>query len=148
MGKERRSLTEHEIAFVQRQRAGRLATADADGHPTAVPVCYPFDGEYFFIALDEKPQSVEARKLKRVRNIETRREAALLIDQYSDDWSQLGYVLIHGRAEIVEPGHSLHARALPLVRDRYAQYRAMDLERLPVIVITPARISAWGCARG
>jgi PPOX class probable F420-dependent enzyme len=146
MGGSRTTLTEQEISFIDRQRVARLATADAAGHPTAVPVCYACDGERFFIALDEKPKSVDARKLKRVRNIEARHEASLLIDQYSDDWSQLAYILIYGPAEIIPPGHPLHAHALALVRARYVQYHSMDLEALPVIVLTPERISSWGPA--
>jgi PPOX class probable F420-dependent enzyme len=146
MSTRRNTFTEGEIAFISLQRAGRLATSDAEGHPTAVPVCYAFDGKHFFIALDEKPKSVEPRQLKRVRNIEARHEASLLIDQYTDDWSQLGYVLIYGLAEILPPEHELHAQALPLLRVRYAQYRTMALETFPVIVITPGRISSWGPA--
>jgi PPOX class probable F420-dependent enzyme len=134
------------MQFIHKQRVARLATSDAQGHPTVVPVCYACDGEHFFIALDEKPKSVDAYKLKRVRNIEARHEASLLIDQYSDDWSQLGYVLIYGHAKIILPDHPLHPSALTLVRERYVQYRTMQLETLPVIVITPARVSSWGPA--
>jgi PPOX class probable F420-dependent enzyme len=144
MSEKRTSLSESEIAFIQQQRVARLATSDAEGHPTLVPVCYAFDGTRFYTPLDEKPKSIEARKLKRVRNIEARHEAALLIDRYSDDWTRLGYVLIHGHADLLAPGHHLHATALTLLRARYVQYRAMALETLPVIVITPERVSAWG----
>lgn len=144
MSESRTTFTEYEIAFIQRQRVARLATSDPAGHPTVVPVCYAFDGQRFYTPLDEKPKSIDARKLKRVRNIEARHEASLLIDQYSDDWSQLGYILVSGHAELVPPGHELHTSALPLLRARYAQYQAMALEKLPVIMITPRRISAWG----
>lgn len=146
MGENRNSFTEIEIAFMFRQRIAHMATSDADGHPYVVPVCYAFDGQRFYTPLDEKPKRVDARKLKRVRNIEARHEASLVIDQYSDDWSQLGYVLIYGRAELVLPGHALHTQALPLLRERYTQYRAMALENLPVIVITPERVNSWGPA--
>ena len=142
----RTHLTQAERAFIERQRAGRLGTSDLEGHPYLVPVCYTFDEEHFVIALDEKPKSVEPSQLKRVRNIEARHEASLLIDQYSDDWSQLGYVLIYGKAEIVAPGHNWHTGALPLLRARYVQYQTMALETLPMIVITPERITSWGPA--
>ena len=144
MSESRKSFTEAESAFIRRQRVAHLATSDTDGHPYVVPVCYAFDGQRLYTPLDEKPKSVDARKLKRVRNIEARHEASLVIDQYSDDWSQLGYVLIYGRAELISSSHILHALALPLLRARYAQYRAMALENLPVIVITPERVSSWG----
>jgi len=139
----RTSFSASEIAFIQRQRVGRLGTSDAEGHPYVVPVCYIFDGTHVIIALDEKPKSVEVRQLKRVRNIEARHEASLVIDHYSDDWTQLAYVLVYGYAELVPPGHSWHTQALPLLRARYIQYQTMALETLPMIVITPERITSW-----
>lgn len=144
MSEENTDFTEQQINFIQRQRVARLATSDASGHPTLVPICYAFDGRYFYSPLDEKPKSIDARKLKRVRNIEARHEAALLIDQYADDWSQLGYLLIHGRAELAQPGDAYHTIALSLLRARYMQYQSMALENLPVIVIMPERVRAWG----
>ena len=142
----RSTLTEAEIGFVQKQRAGRLATADEHGSPTLIPICYAFDGTRFYTALDEKPKRVAGTSLRRVHNIEARHEAALLIDQYDDDWSQLGYVLIHAHAELIAPEHPLHAPALVLLRERYVQYRTMALERYPVIVLTPQRVTSWGSA--
>ncbi len=140
----RTTLTEAESAFVLRQRVARLATADENGSPHLVPVCYAFDGSRFYTPLDEKPKRVAGRQLRRVHNIEARHEASLLIDQYDDDWSRLGYVLVHGRAELIEPGNDVHNRALMLLRERYVQYRTMALERYPVIMLTPDRIASWG----
>lgn len=148
MATKRTSFTETEKIFIQQQRVARLATSDVEGHPTLIPICYAFDEQHFYTPLDEKPKSVEIRQLKRIRNIEARHEASLLIDQYADDWSHLGYVLIHCRAEIVLPSHALHAHALPLLRARYTQYLTMALERLPVIVLTPESIRSWGPALG
>ncbi len=144
----RTTLTEAEIVFAKTQRVARLATADADGHPHLVPVCYAFDGTRFYIPLDEKPKRVDESKLRRVRNIEARHEASLLIDQYDDDWSRLGYVLVHGHAGLLHPEDPLHAQALVLLRERYVQYRTMELERHLVIVITPDSVTSWGQAIG
>src|SRR5712692_6863583 len=123
----RTTLTEAEASFVQVQRVARLATADANGHPHIVPVCYAFDGVRFYTPLDEKPKRVTERELRRVRNIEARHEASLLIDQYDDDWSRLGYVLVHGRADLLAAEDAAHAHALVLLRERYLQYQAMAL---------------------
>jgi PPOX class probable F420-dependent enzyme len=142
----RTQLTTTEIVFVHQQRVARLATADENGSPTLVPVCYAFDGTYFFTPLDEKPKRVSVTQLRRVHNIEARHEASLLIDQYSDDWSQLGYVQIYGQAELLYPQHQLHPQVLVLLRQRYEQYKLMALENLPCIMITPQRIRAWGPA--
>jgi PPOX class probable F420-dependent enzyme len=149
---DRISLSPIEAAFARECRAGRLATASASGRPRAVPVCYAFDagGEggaaRFFIALDEKPKRLGPRALGRVRDILATGEAALLIDHYEDDWSRLGYLLVHARGEIAEPGSAAHAAGLPLLRARYSQYRAMALEDAPLIALTATGITAWGPA--
>jgi PPOX class probable F420-dependent enzyme len=141
---QRSRLTEAEVTFILAQRVARLGTADEQGTPHLVPVCYAFDGTCFYTPLDEKPKRVADTKLRRVRNIEARHEASLLIDQYSDDWSQLGYVLIHGGAEVLAPANEVHAHAIKLLRMRYVQYRSMNLEQSSVITITPDRITSWG----
>jgi PPOX class probable F420-dependent enzyme len=143
---QRTQLTTAESAFVLQQRVARLATADENGSPTLIPVCYAFDGMRFFTPLDQKPKRVDVMQLRRVHNIEARHEASLLIDQYSDDWSQLGYVQIYGQAELIYPQHPLHPQALILLRQRYKQYATMTLEILPCIIITPQRIRSWGPA--
>lgn len=142
----RSTLTSAEEAFIQRQRVARLATADEDGHPTLIPICYAFDGQHFYTPLDEKPKSVPGTKLKRVHNINARHEAALLIDQYADDWSQLGYLLIHCHAELHFPPCAQHTHALTLLRSRYVQYQTMNLEVQAIIILTPRRVTSWGPA--
>lgn len=140
------TLTEAETAFVREQRVARLATADAEGRPHVVPVCYAFDGNRFYTPLDQKPKRVSASRLRRVRNIAVRPQVSLLIDRYDDDWSQLGYVLVQGRAALLGPDDALHATALSLLRQRYPQYREMALETQDCIVITPERVTSWGPA--
>ncbi|WP_376794102.1 TIGR03668 family PPOX class F420-dependent oxidoreductase [Thermogemmatispora sp.] len=144
--RKRAILTEEERRFVLGQRVARLATADAAGHPHLVPVCYAFDGTCFYTPLDEKPKRVAVRKLRRVRNIEERPEAALLIDHYEDDWSRLGYVLVEGEARLLQPGDEQQRQALLLLRARYPQYQGMALEELPVIMLTPRAVTSWGPA--
>ena len=143
----RTTLTETEAVFVQTQRVGRLATADAAGNPHVIPVCYAFDGTRFYIPLDEKPKRVSESKLRRVRNIVARPQVALVIDQYSDDWTQLCYLLIHGHAALIPPETTyIHSQALLLLRERYQQYQSMALEKYSVIAITPAEVISWGPA--
>jgi PPOX class probable F420-dependent enzyme len=143
---KRHELTEAEASFVRAQRVARLATADADGNPHVIPVCYAFDGACFYTPLDEKPKRVAESRLRRVRNIVARPEVALVIDRYDDDWSRLGYVLVQGKAVLLAPPETLHAHALALLRERYSQYRAMALEKYSVIAISPEHISSWGSA--
>src|SRR6478672_5700910 len=76
-------------AYVGAQRVARLATADGSGRPYVVPVCYAFDGERFYIALDDKPKTVAPTRLKRVRNILANPQVSLLVDSYHEDWDRL-----------------------------------------------------------
>lgn len=129
--------------FIRDHRVARLATADGDGRPAVIPICYVFDGEQFYSPIDEKPKQVAPRQLKRVRNVETNPHVALVIDDYAEDWSKLVYVLVTGLATIIQPGTDEHARAVRMLRNKYAQYDAMAIDARMIIKITPTRIKHW-----
>jgi PPOX class probable F420-dependent enzyme len=138
------TLTPAQIAFVEQCRVGRLATVDQAGEAYVVPVCYACDGKRFFTPIDEKPKRRD-RPLKRVRNIQETGRATIVIDHYDDDdWSNLAWLMIRGTAEVIRPGHPLHTGAVKLLRARYRQYVAMDLESAEIIVLSPDRITGWG----
>lgn len=131
--------------FLTYSRIGRLATADAEGAPHNVPLCFWFDGLRFYFAIDEKPKRARARALRRMRNIAANPRVALLIDHYEEHWSNLAYVLVHGRASAVEDPEE-YLLALRSLRDKYPQYRtmALSIERNPVVRIEPERVHVWG----
>ncbi len=133
-------------AFLVRQRVARLATADGSGKPHAIPVCFALSqkAEKVFIALDEKPKSVPASRLKRVRNIVENPEVALIADRYAEDWSQLAFVMVRGRADVLEPGEGGHAEAVRLLRGKYHQYERMRIEENPVIELRADKAVSWG----
>ena len=108
-----------------------------------MPICYAFDGARIYTALDLKPKRVEGRMLKRIRNILENPEVALVIDDYSESWSDLGYVLIHGVACIVDNGEEQRL-AEGLLRRKYSQYREMLEPGATIIRITPERVVSWG----
>ena len=137
-------LGEGERAFLDGQRAAHLATADAAGVPYVVPVCFAIAADSAYIAIDRKPKS--GRPLKRLRNIAENPHVALTADHYDDDdWTRLRWVMVRGRAEILENGDE-HDAAQALLRAKYPQYRAMDLEPLPVIAIRIERATSWSGA--
>ncbi len=136
-------LSPEETSFLVRQRVARLATADRAGEPHAIPVCFAYDGRLIHIALDEKPKDVPATRLKRVRNILENPNVALVADRYSEDWDLLAFVMVRGRAELVQPEREEHAAAVRLLRGKYHQYEKMKLEA-PVISIRPGRVASWG----
>ena len=135
--------TPHQLAFLQAQRVGRLATANSAGAPHVIPVCYACDGASLYIALDAKPKRVAPERLRRIRNILENPRVALVIDRYSDDWGELAYLLIQGTATLLPPGEPEHSRAVALLRKRYVQYLAMPIEQQPVIAIRPEKVVAW-----
>jgi PPOX class probable F420-dependent enzyme len=136
-------LTESQARFLADARVGRLATADSDGRPHVIPVCFAFDGEAIYIVLDQKPKSVELTRLRRVRNILSNPQASLVVDHYDEDWLELRYVLISCRAEVLNGEDGEAARAVAMVREKYRQYREMDLDGNPVIKLIPQRFTAW-----
>ena len=129
--------------FLEQARVGRLATVDAAGAPSVIPICYQIAGARLFTPLDEKPKRVDYGNLRRVRNLRARPEAAVVVDRWDEDWRRLGWVHLRGRAEVVEPGE-LHRQAVPLLREKYPQYREMALEDRPLIVMTIASVRHWG----
>lgn len=137
-------LTPDDLAFLDQQRVARLATADAAGRPHVVPVCFARLGERLYVPIDAKPKSGDPRRLKRLRNLEARPEAAFLVDRYAEDWSQLRWLLIRAQAAILAEGEE-RARALAVLEERYPQYNAMRLATLglPVIALAPLAVRRW-----
>ena len=78
-------LTEPQARFLADARVARLATADADGRPHAIPVCFiyadlGYGGYNVYIVLDQKPKTTELTRLRRVRNILANPQASLVVD--------------------------------------------------------------------
>jgi len=123
-------------------RVGRLATASAAGQPLVVPVCYAFDGERLYFAVDPKPK--RTRRLRRLRNIEENPRVSLVVDRWDEDWTALAWVIVEGRAEVLARRDDI-GRAVELLEAKYEQYRAMSLAREtgPVVGIVPDRILSW-----
>ena len=134
-------LAASELQFIQHQRVAHLATADAAGRPHVIPVCFACLDGRIYIAIDEKPK--RSLRLKRLRNIEENPQVSLVFDRYDEDWSRLGWVMVHGRAAIIDGGQE-HELAVAALRERYEQYRSMTLEGRPVISVRVERVSSWG----
>jgi PPOX class probable F420-dependent enzyme len=135
-------LTEAQLRFLEHSRVGRLATADKNGAPHVIPVCFAVAEDTLYVTIDEKPKRKD-KPLKRVRNILENPKAAFVVDRWDEDWSRLCWVMLRGRAEILYEGAE-HDRAQALLRERYPQYRAMNLAELPVIALRIERATGWG----
>lgn len=111
----------------------RMATVMPDGRPHLVPVTFALDGDTIYTAIDAKPK--RGTTLRRLTNIAANPRVAILVDVYDDDWRQLWWVRADGLASV----EATHPRAVSLLRDRYAQYREVEITG-PVII---ARIDRW-----
>ena len=131
------------LRFIRAARVAHLATAGLNGQPHVIPICFVFDGKYFYSPIDEKPKRTSPAKLKRVINIQANPQAALVIDRYSEVWKHLAYVLIVGKAKILYRG-AVHAEAVRRLRRKYPQYRQMAIQSRPMIQITPISWTFWG----
>ena len=135
-------MDERETVLVQNARVARFATADSSGAPHLIPICFVYDGAAFYSVLDQKPKRTSVTRLRRVRNILENPKVALVVDSYEEDWSRLWYILVTGTATLLEPGKE-QSEAVAMLREKYAQYRDMDLEYAPVIKIEPDKVVSW-----
>jgi coenzyme F420-0:L-glutamate ligase / coenzyme F420-1:gamma-L-glutamate ligase len=129
--------------FVRAHRVARLGTVDGTGRPLVLPICYIVAGETVYSPTDAKPKRVPVQRLKRLKNIQENPHVALVIDDYSDDWTHLAYVILHGRAEILTAGSSFE-RAVAALREKYSQYHYMAIQENPMIVVHLTRAVSWG----
>lgn len=142
-------LTADDLAFLDRQRVARLATADRRGLPHAIPVCFGRLDQRLYIPIDAKPKGGDPRRLKRLRNLAEQPRVVLLLDHYEEDWARLRWLLVRAQASLLETGAEREA-ALRALEARYAQYATMRLSALglPVILLQPTGVTRWSGSGG
>ena len=85
-------------------------------------------------------------RLKRLANLRQNPSAALVVDRYDEDWSRLGWVMVQGRAEVLEAGPE-HDLAQASLRARYPQLATMRIEGLPVVAVRVDHVAELGPPR-
>jgi len=120
-------------------RHGVLGTAHATRGVDAVPVVFVFDDDRdaIVIPIDTvKPKA--GGRLQRLRNLDGDDRAVLLVEHYDDDWSQLWWVRVHGRAAEADPtpGQLQHLAAA------FPAYAAPE-SVASVIVLAPTHVTGW-----
>jgi PPOX class probable F420-dependent enzyme len=129
-------------ASFRRSPVARLATVTPDGVPHLVPVVFAVDPagtETVYTAVDAKPKTTQ--RLRRLANIENNPQASVLVDHYSDDWTQLWWVRADGVATIHRDDERMHT-GYRLLRAKYPQYQSVPLNG-PVIAVAVRRWSSW-----
>jgi coenzyme F420-0:L-glutamate ligase / coenzyme F420-1:gamma-L-glutamate ligase len=135
-------MTEWEREFVAAHRVARLATVAADGQPHLVPIVYVLDAEQLFTPLDGKPKQVPLDKLQRVRNLAVNDRVAVVVDDYDEDWTQLAWVQLRGRATLLDAGDD-YELGLRLLEATYPQYATVPLLGRPLIQIHIEAVRSW-----
>jgi PPOX class probable F420-dependent enzyme len=108
-----------------------------------VPTCYALTGDTVYFTIDEKPKKKPGASLKRLANVRQNPFAALVVDRYDEDWSRLGWVMVQGRAEVLESGPE-HDLAQASLRARYPQLSTMRIAGLPVVAVRIDHAVSWG----
>ena len=96
----------------------------------------------------KKKQSGKA--LKRIRNISENEKATLLIDNYSEDWDELSYMMIYCRAAIIGPGERYREKqaAARKLKEKYVQYVKDDyfpddIDKAVFVRLEPQKAIFW-----
>ena len=100
---------------VAEARVGRLATLTPEDRPHIVPCCFVLDDQTVYSAVDAKPKSTLA--LRRLENVRAHPSCSLLVDHYSEEWTDLWWVRLDGSGRVIEQGDE-RERALDFVERR------------------------------
>lgn len=119
--------------LVSDARVAVLGTVNADGSSHLVPVTFVLSGDLLFTAVDHKPKTTRA--LKRLANIRREPRVTVLVQSYAEDWSQLWWCRLSGRAEALEEA----PEARGLLAEKYEQYR----ETFPSGPVIAVAIDDW-----
>ena len=132
------------LEFIESFEVARLATVDVENRPNVVPICFVCGEKgVIYSAIDSKPKKVTDRDLKRVTNISANPSVSVVFDKYSEDWDQLGYVVVHGLAQLLLSGDE-RQYAEDLLRAKYPQYEKYLKKGAPIIRVMANRHVSWG----
>ncbi len=129
-------------ALLSSAQVAVLASVRPDGRAHAVPIVFAIDGDYLYTAVDHKPKSTT--RLARLENIAANPQVSVLAQRYSDDWEQLWWVRVDGKATVLESSDH-RQKAVDLLIAKYAQYRSQAPSG-NVIAVRIDRLTWWAAA--
>lgn len=121
--------TAKEIAYLQDQRLGRLATTDSKGHPHVVPTGFNLDPDKAVVEIGAHNLPDRGQKRLYLKHIEANPHVAFVVDDFvaEPQWAPRG-VAVRGRAHIhTEGGERLAPGFGPVW-----------------VEVVPESVSAWG----
>ena len=129
---------------------GRLAMVSADGGgPWVTPVVFAPATGSVWTPIDGKPKS--GAPLARLANAAADPRAALLLDEYLEDWSRLWWVRIEGTVHVhrlAGEARGTAAEAIAALRAKYPQYERVPMFSGPptLLELTIVRSRGWKAA--
>ena len=131
-------------AALNAARVGRMAVLDEHGVPSIVTVCFVLEGQTLLIAQDNFPEGIAQLREQQMAALAGNPNITVLVDHWEENWNKLGMVMLRGIGEVL-PGASLEQRrVLSLLRDKYAQYRGVNMKDEPMIRLDILSMRYWG----
>ena len=127
--------------MLKSERVARLGLLDDTDRPRVLPVTFALAQGAIYSAIDNKPK--RSSEPARLRFLSRRPEAALTVDHYEDDWSQLAWVQLLGRVELLEQDED----GMAALTAKYGQYRS-DPPPGPLLKLVPERALHWRADSG
>jgi len=124
--------------MLESERVARLGLLDDEDRPRVLPVTFAVADGAVYSAIDRKPK--RTAEPARVRYLRRRPEAALTVDHYADDWTQLAWVQVLGRVELLDPAED--EAGMEALAAKYAPYRG-DPPPGPLLRLVPERTLHW-----
>ena len=120
-------------------RVGHLGMLDGSGRPRVLPVTYAIADGSGWTVIDNKPKRAGAEPA-RIRWLRERSQAALTVDRYSDEWTELRWVQLLGDVTII--GGPPSGPGMAALADRYPQY-GEDPPPGPLLRLSITRAIWW-----
>ena len=126
------------LELLREARVARLALLDEADLPRVLPITFAVFEGAVWSAIDQKPK--RSAEPARVRRLRRRPEAALVVDRYSDDWSELAWVELRGHVSVEPLGPALDA-----LTEKYPQYVDSPPPG-PLLRLSVERVTTWRAA--
>jgi PPOX class probable F420-dependent enzyme len=128
------------VKLLDSARVAHLGLLDDDGRPRVLPVTFALVDGAVWTAVDDKPKDRQGEQLARVRWLRARPRAAITVDHYEDDWTQLAWVQLTGDTAVIDPAGN--DQVLEALARRYDHYRRHTPPG-PLLRLVPVRAVCW-----
>ena len=123
---------------------GVLATRHPERGVDAVPVVFVVVGGAIALPVDVVKPKAHTR-LQRLENLAHDDRCVLLVDHYDDDWSQLWWVRVHGRATATAAGSQPTGDVARALAGHFPAYREPG-SVVGAVLLTPSAVHGWAAA--